>query len=364
VSVRTERRQGKQKAEAPIVADVLAAENGEAPHQNGKAPTELHEFLHALQAMRTGDFSVRLSADRDGISGKIAETFNEIVAANERMAKELERVGEDADPRAYWRMAVWRRITAIVAGPAANLLAAFVVLTTFYGLGIPNYVATSSVQQVQVGSPAQRMGLRPGDVVVGIQGKRVADVQKLRRTIQTSPKVTLLVRRAGKLRTLGPQAPRTVGDQRLLGFVFDVKREGTLTFGPLRSAHLAEQELWLVTKGTATALKNLVYNGDRSNVQGVVGIVREQSTAVGQGLYLEQLAWLSLSLALFNLLPFLPLDGGHVLFAVIERVRRRPLSREIYERVSLGGIAVFVVLFLLVLQQDVGRILDGARPGP
>ena len=279
-------------------------------------------------------------------------------------AKELERVGEDADPRAYWRMAVWRRITAIVAGPAANLLAAFVVLTVFYAHGIPNYVPTNTVQQIQVGSPAQKMGLLPGDVVLGIQGKRVTDVQKLRTTIEHAPTVTLLVRRAGTQRTLGPQAPHRVGDQRLLGFVFDVRREGTLTFGPVRSAHLAEQELWLVTKGTGTALKNLVAKGDRSNVQGVVGIVREQSTAVGQGLYLEQLAWLSLSLALFNLLPFLPLDGGHVLFAVIERLRRRPLSREIYERVSLGGIAVFVVLFLLVLQQDVGRILDGARPGP
>ena len=84
------------------------------------------------------------------------------------------------------------------------------------------------------------------------------------------------------MRTLGPQAPHTVGDQRLLGFVFDVRREGTLHFGPLRSAHLAEQELWLVTKGTGTALKNLVWKGDRSNVQGVVGIVREQSTAVGR----------------------------------------------------------------------------------
>jgi len=143
-----------------------------------------------------------------------------------------------------------------------------------------------------------------------------------------------------------------------------VKRDGTLHFGPLRSAHLAEQELWLVTKGTGVALKNLVFRGDRGNVQGVVGIVREQSTAVGQGLYLEQLAWLSLSLALFNLLPFLPLDGGHVLFALIERLRRKPLSREIYERVSLVGISVFVLLFLFVLQQDVGRILDNARPGP
>jgi regulator of sigma E protease len=176
--------------------------------------------------------------------------------------------------------------------------------------------------------------------------------------------VTLRVRRGKQLRTLGPAAPRKVGDQRLLGFVFDVRRNGTLHFGPIRSAHLAEQELWLVTKGTGEALRNLVVRGDRSNVQGVVGIVREQSTAVGQGLYLEQLAWLSLSLALFNLLPFLPLDGGHILFALIERLRRKPLSREIYERVSLVGISVFVLMFLFVLQQDVGRILDNARPGP
>jgi regulator of sigma E protease len=278
--------------------------------------------------------------------------------------KELQRVTEDADARAYWRMPTWRRIVAILAGPGANLLAAFAILTVFYAIGVPNYKPTTSVQQVQVNSPAQKMGLRPGDVVVGIQGRPVKDVAALRKTIETSPKVTLRVRRDGTVRTLGPAAPRKVGNQRLLGFVFDVKRDGTLHFGPVRSAHLAVQELWLVTKGTGDALRNLVVRGDRSNVQGVVGIVREQSTAVGQGLYLEQLAWLSLSLALFNLLPFLPLDGGHILFALIERLRRKPLSREIYERVSLVGISVFVLLFLFVLQQDVGRILDNARPGP
>src|SRR6201999_3642732 len=55
---------------------------------------ELHEFLYALQAMRAGDFSVRMSGDHEGIAGKIADTFNEIVAANQRMAQELERAGE------------------------------------------------------------------------------------------------------------------------------------------------------------------------------------------------------------------------------------------------------------------------------
>ncbi|MDX6560587.1 MAG: regulator of sigma protease [Gaiellales bacterium] len=286
---------------------------------------------------------------------------------DERIAwcrKELDRVTEDADPRAYWRQATWRRVTAIVAGPAANVLAAFVILAAFYGLGIPKYVPTTAVQQVQVGSPAQRMGLQPGDVVIAAQGKPVKDPATLRKVISTAPTVTLQVRRHGAVRTLGPATPHKVGDRRLLGFVFDIRRDGTQHFSAVHSVKLAGEEVWLVTKGTGVALENLVSRGDSSNVQGVVGIVQQQSTAVGQGLYLEQLAWLSLSLAIFNLLPFLPLDGGHVLFALIERVRRKPLAREIYERVSMGGIAVFLVLFLFVLQQDVGRIIDGARPGP
>ncbi len=149
--------------------------------------------------------------------------------------KELVRLAEDADPCAYWRQATWRRITAIVAGPAANVLAAFAVLIVFYGLGVPKYVPTTSVSQVQVSSPAERMGLKPGDEVIGIQGKTVDDVQQLRSTIQSSQQVTLRVRRDGKVRTLGPAAPRTVDGQRLLGFVFDIRRDGTLHFSAWHS---------------------------------------------------------------------------------------------------------------------------------
>ncbi len=88
MAIETENRPKRQKAAAaPIVTTPVA-------HTNGKAPSELHEFLHALQAVRVGDFSVRMPTDRDGVAGKIAETFNEIVAANQRMAKELDRAGE------------------------------------------------------------------------------------------------------------------------------------------------------------------------------------------------------------------------------------------------------------------------------
>ena len=352
----------------PRGKDLQACSEAAEKAAERRPPDQADLLTPALERARRALDSGDSAASADAMARLRAALEAEIeLVDSERVAwcrKELDRVTEDADPRAYWRQATWRRITAIVAGPAANVIAAFVILTTFYGLGVPKYVPTTAVQQVQVNSPAQRMGLQPGDVVIAAQGKPVKDSAALRKVITTSPTVTLQVRRDGAVRTLGPARPRLVGDQRLLGFVFDIRRDGTLHFSAWHSVKLASEEVWLVTKGTGVAIKELVSGGDRSNLTGVVGIVQQQSTAVGEGLYLEQLAWLSLSLALFNLLPFLPLDGGHILFALIERVRRKPLAREIYERVSMGGIAVFLVLFLLVLQQDVGRIIDGSRPGP
>ena len=71
-----------------------ALENGPAKHINGTTPFE-YDLLHALQAMRVGDFSVRMAGDRDGVLGKIADTFNEIAGANQRIAQQLDRVGQE-----------------------------------------------------------------------------------------------------------------------------------------------------------------------------------------------------------------------------------------------------------------------------
>jgi HAMP domain-containing protein/CheY-like chemotaxis protein len=86
-----------QAADTPTHTNDLPAateDAGPLAPANGKSAFELKDLLHALQAVRTGDFSVRLPGDHLGIEGKIADTFNEIVGANERMAKQLERVGQ------------------------------------------------------------------------------------------------------------------------------------------------------------------------------------------------------------------------------------------------------------------------------
>ena len=87
---------------------------GEPAHVNGNgaetvSAADLHNFLHALQAVRVGDFSVRMAGDHVGLAGKIADTFNEIVAANQRMARQLERVGQVVGRKA-------RRASAYASG--------------------------------------------------------------------------------------------------------------------------------------------------------------------------------------------------------------------------------------------------------
>ena len=87
--------------------------------------------------------------------------------------------------------------------------------------------------------------------------------------------------------------------------------------------------------------------------------VSQAALKVGFNYYLQIVGLVSMSLALLNLLPFLPLDGGHILFSVIERIRRRAVAREVYERVSAVGIALVLMLFFIGLSNDVGRIGGG-----
>jgi regulator of sigma E protease len=74
---------------------------------------------------------------------------------------------------------------------------------------------------------------------------------------------------------------------------------------------------------------------------------------------LELLAFISLSIAIVNLLPFLPLDGGHLLWLLIEKLRGRPASPETLERAALVGFALVAVLFVIGLSNDVGRLASG-----
>ena len=112
----------------------------------------------------------------------------------------------------------------------------------------------------------------------------------------------------------------------------------------------------VVSKGIVTSLGKLVTGNGRKDISSPVGIVQGSSDAAKEGTdsFLWVLALISLSIALLNLLPFLPLDGGHIVFAIVEGIRGRTVPRAVYERVSIVGIALVLMLFFIGLSNDLG----------
>ena len=272
--------------------------------------------------------------------------------------KGLTELRDGLGPDAYWKAATWRRLVAIAAGPAANIaltVAIFTFLIMTWGGPTTSTVAAIEAELTPgVESPAQSIGLQRGDRIVAINGTKVA-AEEIAPTIVASGgrELVLTVARDGQELKLSPVAAQLVEERYRLGFGLD--GEG-LGFFP--SVFRAFEVTGLVTKEIVKSLGRLVTGEGREEVSSPIGITQVSSDAVeqGAGSYLRVLALISLSLALLNLLPLLPLDGGHILFTLIEGARGKFLKREIYERVSVVGLAVVLLLFFVGLSNDIGKL--------
>ncbi|MDX6386300.1 MAG: regulator of sigma protease, partial [Gaiellaceae bacterium] len=134
-----------------------------------------------------------------------------------------------------------------------------------------------------------------------------------------------------------------------------------LSYAPGTALRHSLDDTWSATTATLTFLPRLATGSGRKDVSSPVGIVdySSQAASLTFTLFLQILGLISLSLAILNLLPLLPLDGGHILFSLIEGLRGRAVGREVYERVSAIGIALFLVLMFIGLSNDIGRLGGG-----
>jgi regulator of sigma E protease len=292
--------------------------------------------------------------------------YDEARAALDDLERALREAGQPTDvltdvrdalaPDAYWRQRTWKKVLVIFAGPGTNLLFAIIIFAVLFMSG--GGKATTTVDQVLSTRPAAHMGLRAGDRVLAIDGKRVDAPSDITRTISGSQgrALTLLVRRDGRTLTLGPTRPRRSNGVYQLGFMLRGK-----SLGPPAALRESIRVTALVSRDIVSSLGHLVHKQGREDISSPVGIVQGSSEAVDQGTqsYLWVLGLISLSLALLNLLPLLPLDGGHIFFSLIEGIRGRAVAREVYERVSAIGIALVLLLFFIGLSNDVGRIGGG-----
>jgi regulator of sigma E protease len=291
-----------------------------------------------------------------------------------------EELAPEVAPRAYLRQPVWKRIVVIGAGPAVNIVLAFLLI---FGLLLASGVTRSalSVASVEQGRPAAG-ALQPGDRIVSIDGRPGAapglspaqvDARQLalREQVQkhacaggartdgcaaTTPAV-VVVERDGRPVT---ERIRPVYDAQAkimrLGFVYGTQQEHV---GVGEAARLTTSGMWNVTRLTVESIVRLFYDSKaRGEVSGVVGSyeVTRQAVAFDAGRAIEILALISLSLGVINLFPFLPLDGGHIFWALAEKVRGRPIPFRLIERVSVVGFMLVAFLFVVGLSNDIGRL--------
>jgi regulator of sigma E protease len=261
---------------------------------------------------------------------------------------------------AYWRQPTWKRVVVIAAGPFTNVLFAIVVLAIVYMLGIP-FDASRRVERVSPTSPAATAGLRPGDVIVAVNLQPTTTFKQVSKAIRSSkgkPVIVSIVRH-GKYIELPPE--RTILQNGY--YVYGFSPSGIIYkhYDPASALGLAAGNTWDATKGIGASLGRIVQGSGRKDVSSPVGIVDVSSQAVKTDYrdYLQILALISLSLALLNLLPLLPLDGGHIAFSLFEGIRGRAVGRGVYERVSVVGIALVLLLFFVGLSNDIGRIGGG-----
>ncbi len=273
--------------------------------------------------------------------------------------------------RGYYEQPVWKRIVTIGAGPAVNIVLAFAIL---FVLALGASDPTQSVDEVVPGSPAAKV-LRPGDRILAVDGRSYSNLDteaRLERFFEAVGKhecagrkvegckaatpVTLRVERDGQARTISvrPEYDRAAGRTRI-GFSYGTAPAGLGVGG---AAERAGDAIWLVTSRTVTVFANLLDPEQRKEVSGVVGTsdVANQVIEIGSREALTLLAVVSLSLGLINLFPFLPLDGGHIFWSLVEKVRGRPVPFRVMERAGALGFVLVIMLFALGLTNDIGRL--------
>lgn len=169
--------------------------------------------------------------------------------------------------------------------------------------------------------------------------------------------VTVTVRRDGQLRTISvrPEYEAALGHTRI-GFSYG---EESANLGPGGALDRSTGFMWLVTHKTLTVFGNLLDAEQRKEVSGVVGtseVGHQVIEKLGATEALVLLAVVSLSLGLINLFPFLPLDGGHIFWSLVEKVRGKPVPYRVMERAGAVGFVLVIMLFFLGLSNDVGRL--------
>lgn len=278
------------------------------------------------------------------------------------------------------------KVLIMIAGVAMNLATAFVLLTLLAVLGMPKLVDNQFtvasdtkvvksevlVGYIEEGSPASQAGLKEMDQIISINEDSITTADKLSETTEkyAGQTVTIRYERQGEEREVTAElltsetveASRETDDPKgYLGVAqIEYVMQRSTWSAPIVAAGLIKQFTQLTFRGLGTAISGL-FQGDTakasSQVAGPVGIfvLLKDGSLLGYQFIILVIAVISLTLAIMNVLPIPALDGGRLFVTLLYRVLRRPLSKEVEDRIHGTGFALLMMLFVLITIVDVRR---------
>ena len=259
------------------------------------------------------------------------------------------------------------RAAVVLAGPVANFLLAIAIFAAIF-MTVGKQMTSARVDTVQPGSAAQAAGFQPGDLVLSINQEKIESFSDMQRIVSISAGTPLSIEvdRGGAHVTLKavPQLKEikdNFGNVHRLGVLGisrsmapgDIKTEKA---GPLRAIVMGAQESWFVVDRTLSYLTGVFAGREAADQLGGpirIAQVSGQVATAGFTALLHLTAVLSVSIGLLNLFPIPLLDGGHLLFYVIEAVRGRPLSERAQEVGFRIGLAIVLMLMIFATFNDI-----------
>jgi regulator of sigma E protease len=338
----------------------------------------VHEFGHFIVAKRSGVGVLKFSV---GFGPRLfGRTFNgtEYVLSAIPLGGYVKMVGEDpdaaeaADPRiSFSHQNVWKRVAIVVAGPVFNLLFAFVAFSlvlAVYGQRVPSDVA--KVGGVMPGMPAAQAGLQLGDVVTAVDDKPIATWDELSAAIRASGgrPVGVTLQRGDQALTV-TVTPEAKPDKNIFGevvgeaYVIGIERGfEEVSVGPFEAVGAgAKQTVWWIQTLIMSVVKIVQGKIPAQDIGGPILIVQAagQQAQIGLESLLLFMAVISINLGILNLLPIPILDGGHLLFFLVEGVMRRPLDMRHREIMQQVGLVILIGLMAFAFYNDILRVIRG-----
>jgi regulator of sigma E protease len=262
------------------------------------------------------------------------------------------------------------RFITILAGPVASILLGFVL---FFLVGVTAGLpmekeANPLVQFVDQNTPAQRAGVRIGDMILSVDGQSVLSTEDARKVIEKSAgkNLQLRIRRDGSEITLNvvPEPKKVKGEDGKeqtvgrIGVMWQARRERV---GVLKAVTHSFEQTWFLMTGITGALGRIISEGNVKELGGPISIVNATGAVSRLGLAeVAQFAGsFSIMLGIFNLLPIPVLDGGYLLLIAIEAIRRKKMSPQAAMAVQFVGLAIVLVIFVSVISLDLYRLATG-----